>query len=76
MTLDLISCGIFQKAGLSSFVPPMIIPAFSSRHGKFTLVGTAWMLFTCFYQAAYKIHPEFGGNSEPRCVAGFIKIPF
>ena len=28
-----------------------------------------------FYQAAYKVHPKFGGNSEPRSFAGFIKTP-
>ena len=29
-----------------------------------------------FYQAAYKMQPEIGGNSETRSFAGFIKIPF
>ena len=28
------------------------------------------------YQAAYKMHPKFGGNSAPQSFAGFIKTPF
>ena len=29
-----------------------------------------------FYQAVYKMHTNFRGNSETRSFAGFIKIPF
>ena len=28
------------------------------------------------YQAAYKMHPKSGGNSEPRSCAVLIKTPF
>ena len=29
-----------------------------------------------FYQAAYKMHPKFGGNFTQQSFAGFFKTPF